>query len=96
MADLVGVTHDDLAALETGTNRRGCPRPFLPSRVMGLPVTPDKVRHLVAEADELRECQEAADEERRLADQGECTNTYGCQHPAEHRGRCGVSPARRA
>lgn len=42
----VGVTHEDIAALEYGTDRRGLPRPFLPSRAT-YPATPDQARRMV-------------------------------------------------
>lgn len=42
----VGVTHEDIAALEYGTDRRGLPRPFLPSRAT-YPPTPDQARRMV-------------------------------------------------
>jgi hypothetical protein len=44
---MIGVDHDDIAALEAGTDRRGAPRPFLPSRGHTLPVTPNQVRRAV-------------------------------------------------
>lgn len=43
----VGVTHDDIAALEFGTDRRGLPRPFLPFRAASYPPTPDQARRMV-------------------------------------------------